>query len=163
MLPCWNRTRDLWDCSQELWPLDHRRGPLNPTQRSINHITWNSWQSCLSIQDVTWLIFTWRSPNLGRACNQRRGFPRNPYLEFIDMLAVIMAHILLQSVQLISIIKWLNQESCDVTLWLQMGRQVKDDKIQTHSQHEPWFFRPYQFYLRLRSVMSYLRDIPFPF
>jgi hypothetical protein len=23
-----NRTRDLWICSQELWPLDHRGGPL---------------------------------------------------------------------------------------------------------------------------------------
>jgi hypothetical protein len=22
----WNRTRDIWICSQELWPLDHRRG-----------------------------------------------------------------------------------------------------------------------------------------
>jgi hypothetical protein len=20
----WNRTRDLWICSEELWPLDHR-------------------------------------------------------------------------------------------------------------------------------------------
>jgi hypothetical protein len=27
----WNRTRDLWICSQGLWPLDHRGGPLSST------------------------------------------------------------------------------------------------------------------------------------
>jgi hypothetical protein len=27
-----NRTRDLWASSQELWPLDHRGGPTNPSQ-----------------------------------------------------------------------------------------------------------------------------------
>jgi hypothetical protein len=25
-----NRTRVLWICSQKLWPLDHRGGPINP-------------------------------------------------------------------------------------------------------------------------------------
>jgi hypothetical protein len=30
-----NRTRDLWICIQELWPLDHRGGPRYCTTRSI--------------------------------------------------------------------------------------------------------------------------------
>jgi hypothetical protein len=32
-----NRTRDLWICSQELWPLDHRGGQLR-TVSIINYI-----------------------------------------------------------------------------------------------------------------------------
>jgi hypothetical protein len=32
----WNRTRGLWICSQELWPLDHRSGPPSIS----THINW---------------------------------------------------------------------------------------------------------------------------
>jgi hypothetical protein len=39
-----NRTRDLWVCSQELWPLDHRGGP---------NMSWVIWNRILNISFTT--------------------------------------------------------------------------------------------------------------
>jgi hypothetical protein len=30
-----NRTQDLWICSQELWPLDHRGDPVEPKEKNV--------------------------------------------------------------------------------------------------------------------------------
>jgi hypothetical protein len=34
-----NGTRDLWICSQKLWPLDHRGGQVTDTRDNINCVT----------------------------------------------------------------------------------------------------------------------------
>jgi hypothetical protein len=46
-----NRTRDLWICSQELWPLDHRGGPLRSTAPVNIITTW--WLSKSTILNFT--------------------------------------------------------------------------------------------------------------
>jgi hypothetical protein len=46
-----NRTRDLWICSQELWPLDHRRSLYSHTPQNRDNVTVRSsvvsWNLCV--------------------------------------------------------------------------------------------------------------------
>jgi hypothetical protein len=48
-----NRTRDLWICSQELWPLDHRGDRVALFyKRKINQAGWHSGNTLESCQEL---------------------------------------------------------------------------------------------------------------
>jgi hypothetical protein len=63
-----NRTRDLWICSQELWPLDHRGGQpqvLNPLCKGVlTSSQRKNFISMLKIKLISFLAITSRSMSL---------------------------------------------------------------------------------------------------
>jgi hypothetical protein len=59
----WNRTRDLWICSQELWPLDHRGGLNWTLQLMIAPVTCFNYTVYRSISLELWLKFLLNFPS----------------------------------------------------------------------------------------------------
>jgi hypothetical protein len=67
-----NRTRDLWICSQKLWPLDHR-GCTSSNLLSVNVRI--KWYNTTVLSNLVPVLRRWRSVVMGRFSNVSKKLP----------------------------------------------------------------------------------------